>query len=59
MIERVANETDEILGPYILLGVTEGYSYDILKARYNIPCCKDVYYELYRRFFWLLSRERG
>ena len=38
--------------------VTEGISYDHLKARLNIPCCKDVYYELYRRFFWILSQVR-
>ena len=35
-----------------------GISYDHLKARTGIPCCKDVYYDLYRRFFWLLSKER-
>ena len=38
--------------------LTEGWSYDILKARLNIPCCKDVYYNLYRRFFWLLNKVR-
>lgn len=36
-----------------------GISYDCLKARLDIPCCKDVYYDLYRRFFWLLNKERG
>ncbi len=59
MIERVARLTNLELSFYILKGVTEGYSYDILKARFNLPCCKDVYYELYRRFFWLLDIERG
>lgn len=49
----------ETVGIYILNGVTEGWSYDILKARLGIPCCKDTYYELYRRFFWLLNKERG
>lgn len=58
MIERVARETDDQLALYILRAVTEGWSYDILKVRLGVPCCKDVYYELYRRFFWLLSRER-
>lgn len=58
MIERVAQETDSMLGYYVLKAVTEGWSYDILKARLEIPCCKDVYYDLYRRFFWLLSKER-
>lgn len=58
MLERVAECTDESLAEYILAGVTEGWSYDILKARLNIPCGKDTYYKLYRRFFWLLNRER-
>lgn len=58
MIERVAQETDSMLGNYVLKAVTEGWSYDILKVRLEIPCCKDVYYDLYRRFFWLLSKER-
>lgn len=58
MLERVAKETDEHLACYILKGVTEGISYDHLRARANIPCCKDTYYDLYRRFFWLLSNER-
>ena len=58
MIESAARETDPILGSYILMAVTEGVSYEIIKARLDIPCCKDVYYELYRRFFWLLSNMR-
>lgn len=58
MVERVAKKTDSELAEYILKGVTEGWSYDILKARMNIPCCKDVYYAAYRKFFWLLSKER-
>lgn len=59
MIKRVADATDPELADYILQAVTNGMSYDVLKARLEIPCCKDVYYGLYRRFFWLLSKERG
>lgn len=58
MIEKIAQETDDKLSVYILRAVTEGISYDYLRAVLNIPCCKDVYYDLYRRFFWLLSMER-
>ena len=58
MVEKIAKETDDSLGNYILKAVTEGVSYDHLKVRMNVPCCKDTYYELYRRFFWLLSMER-
>lgn len=59
LIENAARNTDPDIGPYILKGVTEGLSYDVLKARLDIPCCKDVYYDLYRRFFWLLHRSRN
>lgn len=59
LLEKVAKETDDVIGNYILKGVTEGWSYDILKARLNIPCCKDIYYELYRRFsgYWIKNED--
>lgn len=59
MIERTARQTDRILSDYIFRGVVNGWSYDILNARFGVPCCKDIYYELYRRFFWLLDKERA
>lgn len=59
LLENVANETDDVMAVYILKAVTEGISYDHLKVRMNVPCCKDTYYELYRRFFWLLNKARG
>lgn len=58
LVEDTAKETDSTLWSYILKGVTDGISYDILKIRFNIPCCKDAYYDLYRRFFWLLDQSR-
>ena len=58
MLEHTAIVTDKELGSYILIGVTEGCSYDVLRVRHNIPCFKDTYYELYRKFFWLLSQAR-
>lgn len=59
LINQVATKTDPDFAAYILLGVTEGLSFDTLKIKYGIPCCKDVYYTLYRKFFWLLNKERG
>ena len=55
LIERAAIETDGILFQYILKGVTEGLSYTYLKTILQIPCSKDMYYDLYRRFFWILD----
>ncbi len=59
LVENAANDTDAAISPYILKGVTEGCSYDHLRVQYNIPCGKDMYYDLYRRFFWLLNRTRN
>jgi hypothetical protein len=58
MIERIAMEADDSLYPFILKAVTEGLSYTHLKARLDIPCGRDMYYDRYRKFFWLLSEER-
>lgn len=59
MIERAAMDADEDLYIYILKAVTEGLSYTYLKSRLEIPCSRDMYYDRYRRFFWLLSEARG
>lgn len=59
LVEQAARESADDLAPYILKAVTEGLSYEILKVKVSIPCCRDVYYDLYRRFFWILSRERA
>lgn len=59
MLERISKEADPDLAKYILKGVNEGVPYDYLKAKLDIPCCKDTYYDRYRRFFWLLNKERG
>ncbi len=58
MIERVSVDAAADLANYILRAVTEELSYDHLKTSLEIPCCRDVYYILYRRFFWLLNKER-
>ena len=58
MIEKAAKETDEFFSVYILKGVTEGYSFDYLKNSLGMPCCRQSYYNLYRRFFWILNKYR-
>lgn len=58
MVERVALEADPAIGMYVLRAVTEELSYNYLKMKLGIPCGKDMYYDRYRKFFWLLSKER-
>ena len=59
LIENTAREADESLYIYILKAVTEGLSYTKLKARLDIPCGREMFYDRYRRFFWLLNRSRN
>lgn len=59
LIEKIAKETDQYLHEYIIKAVTENLSYTYLKSRFDIPCGKDMYYDRYRKFFWLLSEARN
>ena len=59
LVEKAARETDPYLASYILKAVTEGHSFNYLKARLEIPCSRDMYYDRYRRFFWLLDQSRN
>ena len=58
IVEQSAIKASPELAKYIIRGATKGLSYDKMKATDNIPCCREVYYEYYRRFFWHLSQIR-
>lgn len=58
LIEKAAREADEYLYTYILKAVTEELSFTYLKTKLGIPCGKDMYYDRYRKFFWLLNKSR-
>ena len=58
-IEDAAIKTDSSLFRYILIGVTEDLSYEIMRARHRIPCGKNEYYAKKRRFYYILAQERG
>ncbi len=58
LVSKLVVRADPELAEYLLKGVTQGWTYSVLLARMNIPCSKDVYYDRYRRFFWLLHKER-
>lgn len=59
LVRRIAFEADPDLATYIFRAVTEGLSYTYLKTKLAIPCGRDMYYDRYRRFFWLLSNSRA
>ena len=58
ILEQTAIEADPELYQYILKAVTnEGISYNYLKMVMNIPCCKNVWYDRRRKFYYLLSQK--
>lgn len=58
MVERAARQADPSIAEYILKGVTLGKSYDELNAQYSLPCGREYYYKVYRKFFYILDTLR-
>jgi len=58
LVEETAKEADPYLYEYILKAVTEGLSYTYLRTIMEMPCGRDMFYDRYRRFFWLLNEAR-
>lgn len=58
LIEDCAKEADPVIGSYILKAVTNGLPFTYLKTVLNIPCEKDMYYDRFRKFYYLLSQKR-
>lgn len=59
LVKNTAINTDREIGDYIFKAVTEGRSFNYLKTKLDIPCGKDMYYNRYRKFFWLLNKTRN
>lgn len=55
LVEQAAFATDPELADYILIAVTDGMSYEFLRMQKGIPCCREVFYDRYRKFFKVLS----
>ena len=58
MVKDAAKEATDDMWMYIVLAVTSGLSYDKLAAYVEIPCCRDTFYEYYRKFFYFLDKKR-
>lgn len=58
IVEAAAYEADEQIGTYILHAVTEDLSFTVLRMVYEIPCGKDMYYDRYRKFFYILDAKK-
>lgn len=58
LIEDTCKEADHDIWRYLLVAVTQDRAYPYLQTVMDIPCGRDMYYDRYRRFFWLLSRKK-
>lgn len=57
LIEECCYAASDEIGNYILKAVTEGLSYVNLQMMHGIPCSRDMFYDRYRKFFYILSRK--
>ena len=58
IVEHAAYAASPEFKNYILKAVTEELSYENLRLVHGLPCCRESWYELYRRFFYILSISR-
>lgn len=56
---KEACKDEPVLYLFLLKSVTHGVSFVTLQTEYEIPCGKDLFYNCYRRFFYILSQHRG
>ena len=57
-LARQSGTASNEMASYIFKAVTQGLSYEALRLQMNMPCSRDIYYDRYRRFFYLLSKYR-
>ena len=58
MVEKCARDASPELAQYIMSYATKGDAYSVLRVRDHIPCGKDMFYDVVRKFFWLLNKVR-
>lgn len=56
MVRKAAKEASDEIGDYIFKAVTEDLSFTCLKMMHDLPCGKDMFYDRYRKFWYILSR---
>lgn len=58
LVEESAQATDEVIGWYIFKAVTDGLSFTKVKMVYEIPCEADMWYNRWRKFFFILNSRK-
>lgn len=57
-VEKSAKLSDPDISEYIIKAVTEGLSYNYLRLVMEMPCGRDMFYDRYRKFYWILDKFR-
>lgn len=58
MVEQTAIAADSDLYEWLIRAVGFGISYTTLRTKYDMPAGRDMFYDRYRKFFWLLDKVR-
>lgn len=58
LVEDNVRSADKDLYWYLMKTITEGIPYVNLRTKYDIPCGQKMFYDRYRKFFWLLDKEK-
>ena len=56
LVERCCYEAYPELARYLLVGITEGKTYEQIQSKDPMPFCRETYYEAYRKFFYILNK---
>lgn len=56
LVEATSKLAGGDISKWLLKAVTEGLSYTYLSNVMDIPCSRDMYYDRYRKFFYILSK---
>ena len=57
-VERAAEETDPFFAKFILKAVTnEGITYNYLREIMDMPCDKNKYTKIRRKFYWIMGQK--
>jgi len=57
VIRNAAIKADPYIADFIFKAVTEERSFTYLEATLNIPCSKKMYFDRYRKFFYILDQD--
>ena len=58
LLQDTIMATSPEFSDYIFKAVTQELSYENLRLVHGLPCCREYWYELYRKFFYILDGSR-